>query len=821
MERRTTPTKVSHFSMAAAAIGAMLWLQTAVSSVRANASDFSRTAVAEMGAGQPQPWSPAGTGSPVDPGTQSLTRPEPGLTSDPWMDGAWSLLQPQQRSGHCAIYDPDGDRILVFGGADGSSYRNDVWEYSFKGCNWRELPTTGSRPTARYYHSAIYDPVRKTMVVFGGKDGNSWLNDTWVFSLQTGSWNQLTTWDAPGVRFGHTAIYDSLRDRMVVFGGRDPSYYYYDDTWVLSLQTNTWTQLKPCVGPARAWHSAIYDPVGDRMVVFGGYYNEAQLNDTWALAFPGCGWSLQPPTNPPDSLPTPRHAHAAVYVPVDQMVVVGGTAGPPFLNDTWVYRLSTRTWRKLEASTPVFSARDLHSLVYDSLRGRMVLFGGYDGRARADMWSGTLGTSVAWDLINCAGTLPGPRRGPTAVYDPNHDLMAVFGGFDGSYIDDVWALRPSGLARWDRIATSGTPPAGRCYHSAIYDGNFRRMVIFGGDGGSCLNDTWKLSLQDASWARWTQLTTSGTPPSPRYGHSAIFHPSRGMVVFGGFCGSFLNDTYVLSLLGDPPYAWQPLVTQTPEGLPPGRYFHTAIYDPLSDRMVVFGGCTGSWLGDVWALEFSSNPPTWHQLTPAWGPTPRCEHTAVYNSIDSTMVVFGGYTGGIVNDVWKLSLNPARPRVWAQLQPAGPWPSPRYLHAAVFRPQQGSIRGRMLFFGGYAADGNQDATGALIWLGPDNTTSTPAASLPARFFLHQNWPNPFNPMTTISFDLPAASSVRLQLLDVAGRVVRELVHEDMGPGTHKVQWDGRDDQGVKVASGVYLYRIKAGSFSETRKLVLVQ
>ena len=87
-------------------------------------------------------------------------------------DGAWDVLVVPARSGHSAIYDPVRDRMVVFGGYSGTGYTyflNDVWVLSLAGMPaWTQLTPTGTPPSARYGHSAIYDPVRDRMVVFGG-----------------------------------------------------------------------------------------------------------------------------------------------------------------------------------------------------------------------------------------------------------------------------------------------------------------------------------------------------------------------------------------------------------------------------------------------------------------------------------------------------------------------------------------------------------------------------------------------------------------------------------------------------------------------------
>jgi hypothetical protein len=95
-------------------------------------------------------------------------------------------------------------------------------------------------------------------------------------------------------------------------------------------------------------------------------------------------------------------------------------------------------------------------------------------------------------------------------------------------------------------------------------------------------------------------------------------------------------------------------------------------------------------------------------------------------------------------------------------------------------------------------------------------------VPTAFALNQNYPNPFNPETTIEFGLAADSHVKLVVYDLAGQVVRTLIAGDrMQAGHYTAQWDGMNSSGVKVGSGVYLYRLSAGEFVEMKKMTLLQ
>ncbi len=100
--------------------------------------------------------------------------------------------------------------------------------------------------------------------------------------------------------------------------------------------------------------------------------------------------------------------------------------------------------------------------------------------------------------------------------------------------------------------------------------------------------------------------------------------------------------------------------------------------------------------------------------------------------------------------------------------------------------------------------------------------TPVVAVPSRErFRSSNSPNPFNPSTTISYTLPVESRVRLEVYDVAGRRIANLVDAVQGPGEQSAFWDGKDSNGVPVTSGIYFYRLAAGDIKISRKMILVR
>ena len=95
------------------------------------------------------------------------------------------------------------------------------------------------------------------------------------------------------------------------------------------------------------------------------------------------------------------------------------------------------------------------------------------------------------------------------------------------------------------------------------------------------------------------------------------------------------------------------------------------------------------------------------------------------------------------------------------------------------------------------------------------------NIPEEFALHQNFPNPFNPITSLRYDLPEQAWVTLRVYDLLGREVTQLVNSVQDAGYRSVQWNATDSFGKPVSAGVYLYQIRAGEFVQTRKMVLLK
>ncbi|HSF16316.1 MAG TPA: kelch repeat-containing protein [Vicinamibacteria bacterium] len=342
----------------------------------------------------------------------------------------------------------------------------------------------------------------------------------------------------------------------------------------------------------------------------------------------GQGWAQLFPTGTP---PTPRSGAMYAYDEInDRLILFSGEFGVhPHPADVWVLENASGTsgvpnWVQLRTTVgPV--GRLMGTLVYDSWNDRAILHGGcgdLSGFAHCSP-----GFKDAWYLTNANGMVGSPqwftlpssnvhstlgRELHTAVYDPNSNRMIVFGGtlpFNNNDRNDVELLiNPNGMGSpsWMFLSPSGPLPLPRQGGTAVYDANANRMVVFGGHrGGTCspatttFNDVWVLSDANGTGSspQWRQLSPLGTPPSARSGHSAVYDPSSNrMTVFGGVsfdsCANFLaffNDVWVLTHANG--LGGTPEWSElTPSGaLPLGRFRFAAGYSPSRNRMVITTG----------------------------------------------------------------------------------------------------------------------------------------------------------------------------------------------------------------------------------------
>jgi hypothetical protein len=210
-------------------------------------------------------------------------------------------------------------------------------------------------------------------------------------------------------------------------------------------------------------------------------------------------------------------------------------------------------------------------------------------------------------------------------------------------------------------------------------------------------------------------------------------------------------------------------------------------------------------GDWAQLSFS--PPAVREL-----------HTAIYDPVRDRMVVFGGRdAGGSRNDVSALTL--AGSDGWSALSPAGSPPTGRFLHTAGYDLS----RDRMLVFGGVYFDGPSHYLNDVWALGWSQPVSVPgdADAVSHRFALALPRPNPSRDETFVDFELGRPTRVVLDVFDAQGRRAKRIVDGWFTAGRHVSTWRGDDDRGHALGSGVYFIRMMGGGFQAMRRTMLIR
>jgi len=297
-----------------------------------------------------------------------------------------SATVPPGRTQAGSIYDPVGRRLVVFGGKGSGGNLNDVWAYDLQQNRWSELtPAAGDSPTPRFTPNAVYDPIGHQMIVWSGQSSAGFHNDVWAFDLSTNQWSEF---DAPppepNVRYGAASVFDPVAGELVTFAGFTDQGRF-EDTWRFAVAQETWREVDTSAGHPlkRCLHSASYDSGRHRMIIFGGQRSGA-LNDIWAFDLASDRWSDLSPGSRPDG----RFFTAQAYDPRgDRVLVFGGNLGGSRSNQVWSFSLAARSWQLLAPSGAAPTARDGSGGILIPDQDRFVIFGGFDGAYRSDLWS--------------------------------------------------------------------------------------------------------------------------------------------------------------------------------------------------------------------------------------------------------------------------------------------------------------------------------------------------------------------------------------------------------------------------------------------------
>lgn len=566
---------------------------------------------------------------------------------------------------------------------------------------WSLLPDIAAEGRA-----LAYDSARHRLLMFGGFDTPLFRNEVWSLALDdpAGGWQQLVAAGTPPAgRRDASAFYDPVADRLIVIGGVDRSTVRSDMVWQLALDgTPTWSEIVPAgvAPPALVARAAAFDPATSRVLLFGGTYGAAS-DRAFVLSLAGApAWSEVVATG---AAPSGRyHARATFDAARGRFVVFGGIEGNGNLpGDLWGLRLDPEpAWTPIGASGLSIA---LATIAHDPVNDRLLV---YDlGRASPTAWAMPYAGGPA--VLVTSADLPAGVTLPACLPTPAGGAALLVARRP---LDDVWRLPLGGPGGWTRLAESEPDPGPRFSHTVVLDAPRARLVLFGGRG-NWLNRLHRETpvygdvMVRLPGGTWRPIAPIGTGPSPRHEHSAIYDPVRErMIVFGGQTGEAgpaSSEVLTLSLAGTP--AWERL-SITGAG-PPARWGHVAAYDAAHDRMLVFGGGAGtSAYADTWALSLGGTP-AWQLVAPAppmvppialW---PRVDAAGIVDPVRDRLIVTGGSTvdGSVtLSDQWELNLSGTP--AWRPLATTAPTPGALAGHAALYD----AARDRMLVVGGGSA-----------------------------------------------------------------------------------------------------------------------
>jgi len=413
--------------------------------------------------------------------------PDPDMKDDTWIynftENSWTnmnpLTKPSARDGHSMVYDCKNNQTILFGGWDKNLYDvGDTWIYNYSSNAWINMnPTT--KPNAREDHSMIYDSTHNSVILFGGLVGRDVDNSWWFYNYSGNSWSRAIP--IPLSRTRHSMTYDSTHNQVILFGGINKNGNLNEETWIYTCSNNSWKNMNPTTKPsARMGHSMVYDSTHDQVILFGGYIGGVEDSDeTWIYTYNNNSWKKMDPLIKPSK----REDYSMVYDSThDQVILYGGHSYNPhntsvIYSETWIYTYNSNSWKK---ENPLInpSARSGHSMVYDSSHDQVILFGGYDENWQVtdETWIYTYSNN-SWNNMNPL-TKPSARSGHSMVYDSTHDQVILFGGWYCQSDDAIWIYNYT-----DNIWTNMHPtvqPYASGGHSIIFDSKDDKVILFGG-----------------------------------------------------------------------------------------------------------------------------------------------------------------------------------------------------------------------------------------------------------------------------------------------------------------------------------------------------
>lgn len=478
------------------------------------------------------------------------------------------------------------------------------------------------RSQSRRYASMVFDARRGELFVAGGEGGAGEAIGSHEVRRRA-QWIPDTFAGQPAGRIGHVSVYDAARRRVLVFGGRSPTQYIagqarlgtlLGDAFV--LDASGWAAIETI--PARAYAAAAYDTQAQRVVLFGGEDGDV-LGETWT--YDGSWTQLTPAVSPP-----PRSRHGMVYDTERQVTVLYGgedADGDP-LSDTWEF--DGAEWREVAVEGPPVRG----SLVYDPRRDETLLFAGSSNTASNELWAYDGG---AWSQLTPEG--PSARLGSAVAYDPLLGGLVVHQGAasaPGDSLDETWLF----TGTWSLLDNQRAPTQ-RQDSAAFFDARDDRVHVLGGELGGeldgVLSEAW--TYQATGWEVGELL------PFDTLVTSAVHDRARRQ----NLLVTVSDDSSELETWVHRAQRWERL----PIVGPPVRTNAALTYDPENERVLLFGGRSGSrFLNDLWEYDGE-----WREIATTNAPAGRREPLIAFDAARGVLVCSPGGRGEAGLSIWEL------------------------------------------------------------------------------------------------------------------------------------------------------------------------
>lgn len=327
----------------------------------------------------------------------------------------------------------------MFGGLDVSGDRNDLWVYSIDTKLWTQISPSGQAPNPRHGHTMTSDPARRRIIVIAGQ-GAGFFGDSWSFDIRANLWIQLSNNSGgPSPRYGHSAIYDPTRDRIVLSHGFTSEQGRFDDTWAFDLKSNSWREISPNGSRPlrRCLHHAVYVPQSDQMLLYGGCssgFGPCPQGDLWSFDLARNRWTqIVTATSP-----APRQRYGMVFDDNRRKLVLFGGLGGPALNDTWEYDPALTAWTQTRPGGDAGPPRFRQEAAFAADLGTAFFFGGQTDKYTNDLlllstavaaapqiesggikdvFSGAGGPFAAGEIVSIYGLSLGPATGLSSSFD--------------------------------------------------------------------------------------------------------------------------------------------------------------------------------------------------------------------------------------------------------------------------------------------------------------------------------------------------------------------------------------------------------------------